>query len=296
MALTAEQRETRKQGLGGSDIAVILGLSPWKTPLELYLEKTGELPEPDLSANEAVHFGNVLEDVVADEYARRTGEKVRRNNQTLYHSTHPFLLGHLDREVVGKRKVLEIKTASGSQRSQWGEPETDQVPEYYLVQVAHYMALRDYDSADVAVLFDGREFVRYTVGRDPELEKMIIDAAVSFWRGNVLARVAPAPAYDHPSTVALLQRRYPGTNGATVSLDHVEHWHRVYRDCQERIKTYSAAADAAKAHLLAEMGEAAKGVIPGFGGYTRKVVQRKAYSVEASEYVDFRFLATLRME
>ena len=108
--LTTEQLEARKAGIGGSDAAAIMGLSPWKTATEVYLEKRGEIAPENIDDKEVVIFGNLLEDVVAGEYARRNNVKVERRNDMFKHAKHPFMLANIDRKVVGVKKGLECKT------------------------------------------------------------------------------------------------------------------------------------------------------------------------------------------
>jgi len=103
----------RKLGLGSSDAAVAVGLSPYKCPLSLWLEKTGRKEPEDISHKEAVLWGIELEPVLAQVYAKRTGYRVRRVNAVLQHPEHLFMLANLDREVVGHPDgpgILEIKT------------------------------------------------------------------------------------------------------------------------------------------------------------------------------------------
>src|SRR5690606_4046622 len=85
-----EWLEARTRGIGGSDAATVLGLNKWRTPFELWLEKTGQV-EPVSSDSEAAYFGNLLEDVVAKEFSRRTGKKVRRRNAILQHPEYDFI-------------------------------------------------------------------------------------------------------------------------------------------------------------------------------------------------------------
>lgn len=203
MALTAEQLENRRHGIGGSDAGAILGLNPYRTPLDVWQEKTGRVEPPDLSDNEAVRWGEILEDAVASEYALREGVKVRRVNRTLVHPEHPWMLAHLDRTVVGKRRVLEVKTAGAHMAGEWGEPGTDQVPEYHLAQIVHYLAVTGYESADLAVLIGGRDFRVYHIQRDEELIQALIEAERDFWR---LVETDTPPEPTSPAEAA---KRWP---------------------------------------------------------------------------------------
>lgn len=108
----------RNGGIGSSDAAAALGLSPYKSPLELWLEKTNRKPPTDLSQSEAVYWGTVLEAIIANVYAERTGNKVRRINAVLQHPEHHHMLANLDR-AVGSDGVLEIKTAGPRSAPFW---------------------------------------------------------------------------------------------------------------------------------------------------------------------------------
>lgn len=190
--LTKEQIEDRKNGIGGSDIGAVLGLNPYKSPFDVYLEKTGQVEPVDLSDNQRVHFGNVLEKVVADEYERRTGFKVRKRNNAIVHKAVTWARANIDRSVVGKNMVLECKTADKWTAGNWGPDGSDQVPESYLVQVAWYMMILGYNRADLAVLIGGNDFRIYHFERDSELERYIFERAAIFWEQHVLANKPPA--------------------------------------------------------------------------------------------------------
>ena len=207
--LTAEQHENRATGIGGSDAAAVCGLNPYKSPVDVYLEKVGAAAPVD--ETERMFWGNKLEDVVADVYSDRTGRKVRRRNRTCRHRQHPFMLGHIDRDVVGERRLLECKTADKWTIGQWGEPGTDEVPDYYLVQVAHYLAVLDYDVADL-LLFNGTEASGiYTIPRDRELEANLVEREHDFWMRHVLPEVPPPP-----TRAADLRVLFPRDSGGSI--------------------------------------------------------------------------------
>lgn len=305
--MTAISREEwlalRNTGLGGSDAGTVLGVNPYKTPFQLYLEKRGEIAADDLSEKEAVHFGVVLEDVVAAEYSRRTGRKVERCNTMLRHRAHPWMLGNLDRLVwqgdkrpqhrgeIRTKHLLECKTALGRfiDKSMWGPDGTDEVPMSYLAQCQHYMAVTDAEQCDLAVLLSGPEFRIYPIRRDDTLIASMIEHEAEFWE-RIQTANAPPPDYDHATTADVLAKLYPGTNGETIELpDEAMHWKRVMDDASEQQKLYEAVKTGAKNHLLHLMGEAAIGKLPDGAQFTRKAVTRGAYMVDAVTYVDFRF-------
>lgn len=177
----------RRRGIGGSDVATILGLNKWKSAYQLWLEKTGQV-ELDHTDSEPAYWGNVLEEVVAKEFQERTGLKVRRRNQVFEHPLHPFLRANIDRDVVGEKAVLECKTANQFLANEW---EGEEIPLSYLCQVQHYMNVMNYDHAYIAVLIGGQKFIWKRIERDQKVIDMITERLVEFWEINVIEGVEP---------------------------------------------------------------------------------------------------------
>jgi putative phage-type endonuclease len=190
---SAPAPDERRGYIGGSDAAAVCGLSPWKTAFQLYQEKRGEAPAPDLSAVERVYWGTVLEEVVAREYSRRTGRTVRRVNRTLYHPAYPFMAAHIDRLVVGYDRILECKTTDAARAGEWGEEGSEEIPRHYQPQPQHYLAVTGKAACDVAVLIGGNRMRIYTVRRDKEFIGLLIEAEREFWE-RVQAGEPPDPA------------------------------------------------------------------------------------------------------
>jgi putative phage-type endonuclease len=286
MSLTTEQLAARK--IGGSDVATILGLNPWKTAEELRLEILGRLtPAP---GNDATDVGEIMEDGIRQLYARRTGRNVNRSHQTLVHPKHSWLTAHIDGRVVGEKRGLECKNVHWRMASRWGEPGSDEIAEYYLPQVMHYMLVLDYPVWDVAAYFGGPDLRIYTVERDSDWDEIIIDSTYDFWHVNVLKDVACHIDATRPDALRALRRIYPGTDGTILPITpELMHWHEILQDASKLASQYEKIAEGAKAHMLREMGEAAILDVPGEGSYTRKHINRKGYSVEPTEYMDFRF-------
>ena len=243
-------REERRKGVGGSDAAAVLGLNPWTSPLDVYNDKMG-LVNKDLSDNEAVRWGKILEDSVAKEYARRKGVKVRRRNKMFFHPEHSFMLANLDRTIDGQKKILEVKTAGAFMASQWGKEGTDQVPDSYLVQVAHYMAVMDCDVADLAVLIGGRDFRTYTIHRDAELERLLIEKEGMFWRDHIEKEIPPEPIMHHD-----LDTLYGNDNGLSLDapLDIIEVCERL-GEIKRQLSLLEQAKDADEFLIKKAMGE-----------------------------------------
>lgn len=186
--LTREEwLQERMTGIGGSDAGTILGVNKWKSKTQLFFEKTNPEMIQEIN-NEFIYWGNMMEDVVADEFARRTGKKVRRDNRMLRHPEHKFMMANLDRVVVGEKALLECKTTSQYNKEQW---EDDNVPAQYLCQIQHYMAVTGYEKAYIAVLIGGNNFVWKEIPRDDELIEILIEAEKDFWENNVQSGVIP---------------------------------------------------------------------------------------------------------
>lgn len=193
----------RSLGIGGSEAGTILGLNKYQSAWDLWAIKTGRMPAPDLSDNMAVKMGHKLEQTVAELYAEVTGKQVRRSNIHHQHKEKPWLVGNLDRVVVGEKRGLECKTASsfaakgkfgkGNQYGPDGELALlcDEVPDTYLIQVQHYMSVTGLPVFDLAVLIDGRDFRIFTVHRNDELIAEIEEQLTDFWFNNVIADIAP---------------------------------------------------------------------------------------------------------
>jgi len=207
-----EWKTRRKRGIGGSDAAAALGLSRWKSPLRLYLEKIGEIEEePD---NEAMYWGRVLEDVVVKAFEERTGKKTRRVNHMLIHPQHSFMLANIDRRIVGEKALLEVKTTA-----QWNEEEWkgDEMPQEYIIQGQHYLAVTGYDKAYFAVLVGGRKLLIKELPRDEELIEMIIEGEKRFWE-HVEKRIPPE-LDGSPDAEKILNYLYPvAQEGTTIEL------------------------------------------------------------------------------
>jgi putative phage-type endonuclease len=179
----------RKNYIGGSDLASVVGLSPYKTALDVYLNKTSD--DIRCETSPAMRWGTLLEDVVAKEYAEVTGYNLEIEPHVLYHPKYKFLGANIDRWADNKKHVLECKTAGFSRGKEWGEEGTDQIPESYLIQCAFYASICDVPKVDIAVLIGGQDFRIYTYARNRELEDKLIKIACNFWHNHIEKRIPP---------------------------------------------------------------------------------------------------------
>lgn len=208
-----EWLQDRLTGIGGSDVATILGLNKWKSPYQLWLEKTGQI-ELSHEESEAAYFGTQLEEFVAKEFERQSGKKVRRRNQVFEHPLHPFLRANIDREVVGEKAILECKTASAYLLKEWSG---DEIPMSYICQVQHYMNVLNREFAYIAVLIGGQKFVWKKIERDQELIDIITERLVEFWEINVCQGEEP-PIDGSKATTDFVKAHYSDVGEGKITL------------------------------------------------------------------------------
>ena len=261
----------RTKYLGGSDIGAILGFSKYRTALDIWLEKTGRVVNN--VDNLPVRFGSFAESFVASEYASQTGYALVHSETEVVHSQYPFMVGHIDRFVfdsgvndVGSdhhpfnsngscvaSHLLECKTASPFNQSDWGELGTDEVPMSYLVQCLWYLAITNLERCDVAVLFGNTDFRIYEVFRDKELEELIISKATSFWNDYVLADTPP-PAQCEADYQHLFNKE---VSGKSVEADPtICELTRKLQVINGEIKSKEIEVSQIKQTIMGQMGEA----------------------------------------
>ena len=209
----------RSRFIGGSDMAAILGLSKYRTPVDVWLEKTGQATSQPPSL--PMRFGQFAEEFIAQEYAKVTNQTTVIHKQPFIDVKHPYLAGHIDRFVLSKKqdlfsnkqklntnKLLECKTANPFLHQEWGEAGTDAIPMPYLVQCLWYLMLTGCHTADLAVLFGNSDFRIYTIAKNPDIELMLRTKACHFWKTYVLEKVAP-PAQSEEDCRTLFTNAIP---------------------------------------------------------------------------------------
>ena len=259
--------QVRKGGIGSSDAAAAVGLNPYQSQLELWLEKTGRAPvappgdggADDLSP---MYWGSLLEPIVAAHYTRRTGHKVRRINAVLQHPEHPWMLANIDREVLGAPDVqlLECKTAGIQGAWLW----RDGVPEYVQLQVQHQLAVTGKQAAEVAVLLGGQELQIFRIERDEELIAQLITLEREFW--GYVERDQEPPADGSESADRALRVLYPRDSGATLNFQDDLVMGAVFSDLlavREVLATNTALEAQLKQTIQQRMGDASRAVFDG---------------------------------
>jgi putative phage-type endonuclease len=191
--------DERSKYIGGSEAAAVLGMSRWNTPLNVWAIKTGQImPDPEDKGSEAAMLGKELEDYVARRFTRITGKEVRRVNDTLYHPDFPFLGANIDRRIVGENAVLECKTTSAWKYKEW---EGEDIPQEYLIQVLHYMAVGGFEKGYIACLIGNHKFVWKEIVLDKKLIADLIQKEVHFWNAFVIPKVMPVVSSGDTGTL-----------------------------------------------------------------------------------------------
>ncbi len=213
-----EWLDVRRRGIGSSDAAAAVGLNPYQSALELWMQKTGRahlLPGDDPNDEESpMYWGHILEPIVAAHYTKRTGRRVRKINAVLQHpdSDKSWMLANIDREVIGCEEVqiLECKTAGINGARLW----KDGVPEYVQLQVMHQLAVTGKQAADVAVLLGGQHLEIHRITRDEAMIRNLIQLERDFWQ--FVETDTPPPADGSASADLALRCLYPQDTGSTV--------------------------------------------------------------------------------
>lgn len=255
--------EVRRGGIGSSDAAAAVGLNPYKSMLELWLEKTGQgaaLSQPQQEEDWGpTYWGTLLEPIVAAHYTRQTGNSVRRVNAVLAHPEHRWMLANLDREVVGTSdvQILECKTAGLNGARLW----RDGVPEYVQLQVLHQLAVTGKAAADVAVLICGQELQVHRIERDETMIAQLIQLEQEFWR-KVQDKVPP-PADGTDSANRALKQLYPTDFGESLVLAGDPYLEGVFQqllEAKEQLEREDRRASELKQAIQQRMGSASTAV------------------------------------
>ncbi len=258
----------RKRGIGSSDAAAAVGLSPYKSQLELWMEKTGRdaaLPKADPHDEESpAYWGNILEPIVAAHYTKRSGNRVRRVNAVLQHPDPEFswMLANIDREVIAADdvQILECKTAGINGARLWKEG----VPEYVQLQVMHQLAVTGKQAADVAVLLGGQHVEIHRIKRDDFLIARLMRLEQQFWQ--YVIDDTPPPADGSDSAEQALRCLFPEDSGKSLDFSHDERLSATFAELKavrELLTAHEQRESELKQTLQQAMGNATRAVFEG---------------------------------
>lgn len=210
-----EWLKNRQSGIGGSDASCIAGLNPWKSSIQLYMEKKEDSPKEVKSLR--MELGNRLEGLVAELFTEETGLKVRNVNGILKNDKYPFALANIDRAIVGEKAFLECKTTNSYALKEWEEG----VPAHYEIQCLHYMAITGATHCYIAALIGNSDFIWHKIERDQETIDYLMQIEKDFWENNIEKDIVPMPdgsdAYSE-----YLKKKYDKSNGQVIELHLLE--------------------------------------------------------------------------
>ena len=318
--MTNEQRATwlegRRTGIGGSDVAAVLGLNPWKTPLDVWNDKLGLSEDKEMS--EPAYWGTVLEDTVAKEFQLRTGKRVQKVSHQFADPETPWAIANIDRaiinpEIAGKVRPLvkaeeieryaditgveriintdvafEAKTANAFTADLWGpsqELEIQQnnlrtehvIPLYYETQIQWYCGILKLKGMYLAVLIGGSDFRMYWVDARPDVFQVIKEKCSRFWNENVLKKIPPDPI-----NIDDVLQLYGKSNGKSVeaqgelAIDYGE-----YARIAGEIKELKKQQDALKTKIAISMKDNEILTLDGKKVLTYKTQSRKFFDMDS---------------
>lgn len=265
IGLTPAQKLARRSGIGASEVGAVLGLDRYKSPLDVWLEKTGRVELDWSPTSQAAKMGHLLEPVVAalaeewytDLFAPLP--VMLQTSDTLV-GREPWQRATPDRivSIGNNRRLLECKTKSWHTFKDFGEPGTDQVPDGILLQALWQMDVTQIRGCDVAVLVDGREIHFYPVTYDPGLALDVFERVRDWWQAHVVQDIEPPVARS--SDVKYLKQKFsrvreelaPPTEALTEAVARLA-------QAKAEAKAAEEAEELAKARVMELLGEA-KGV------------------------------------
>lgn len=258
-----EWLKERRAGIGGSDVAAILGMNPWKSAVEVYAEKVSEEEPTDDEISEAAKWGTLLEPIIAHQFiARNPGfQLVKPSNAIKIHSKHDWLRGSADYLLITPDKVpsgLECKTANERYSDLY---EAGELPDFYMLQVQHYLEVFDLPEWWVSCLVGGQRQYDMRVVRDEELYKdYIMPKLAEFW-DHVKNRTVPA-VDGSESCSKTLGRIWQAKKGVSVTLANAHNYAREYfRACEDE-KQAKERKERIANEIKAQMGEATSAIVP----------------------------------
>lgn len=277
--ITEKQREIRNRCIGSSDAPIILGLSPWATSYDLWLQKTGVAPRTE--ENSAMRLGTILEEPLLKLAGEKLGVKIVRPSSSFVGHKN-FLRANIDGMIGSARRgseIVEIKTTS--QTDGWGSEGTDQVPDMVKVQVTYQMACASSPVAYVAVLTGafGLSFKTYRIPYDSDFAAYVMERCTDWWNRHMIEGTPP----ETSGTLDVLKQILRTDTKVEIAPELFE----AQAEAKDRLKTAEAEFDAAQAALVTALGTNKRGAC---GTHSISVIEiqtdrfdRKAFELEHSE-------------
>jgi len=277
--------QQRREGIGGSDAAAAMGLSPYDSPVSLFYAKRGDYT---VEVNEAMEMGHLMEPVIGDLFARQTGWDVVRWKRMLRSKRWPWMQVNLDFLVPEEDAVAEAKNVGFRMASEWiGDHTEPLVPAHYLIQGEHELAVTGRPRCYFPALIGGAKFRYVVVERDEELIEDIAAQEQRFW--EMFQADTPPAADAHPATTEALKRAYgsvkPGLSVEAPAAILAEIGERAGLKAQ--VKAIQTEIDAIENRWRLLLGEAETATVDGIPVLSLKRIDRNGYTVAPSSYRKF---------
>ena len=239
----------REKRIGGSDVGAILGVNPYKSIIDVYIDKT---EGSTFKGNNATHWGHMLEGTIIKEFASR--HKELQVFDAPFSIVDNFLIANLDAVLRDKENgsfgVLEIKTTSLWNKKEWEE---DTIPQSYYAQVQHYLMLSGYKFAYVAVLIGGQEYKEFKVERNEEDIELIREKATEFYKENILKQIPPMPDGSDAYMNYLKQKALDIENNEVIEFSYLEEKAQKVKDLGKEISSLKKEQDLLKEQIMLEL-------------------------------------------
>lgn len=263
--------KARKEGIGGSDAASVVGANPYKSAISVYLDKIdNDIKENDLnnnyktnniltsslyknhdeSKNYKMELGNKLENFVAREFTLKTGKKVRSVNGVLRNDKYPFAIANIDKAVIGEKAFLECVVTNSFVKKEW----IKEVPLQYKIQCYHYMAVSGATHAYVAALIGNEELIIHKIDREENIINDIMKLEECFWNDCIIGDKIPMPdgSCEYSS---YLNNKYKYSKEDTLILFEKESILSRYDELHKDIKKYEKEKKAIEQYLKDQIQE-----------------------------------------
>lgn len=260
----------RRRGIGGSDAAAVLGVSPFTTARDLYYDKRGIVSAVEDDSNWVqLEVGHLLEDLVARIFAKKTGYRIYQRKKMFQHPDYPFMLADLDYFVElpdGTTAILECKTTNYNAKGKWWDGKEEIVPLNYVLQGRHYMAVMDIGQVFYCCLYANNEdsAIIRRIERDMEYESEMIALEENFWTNHVLAEIPPSYTEDGDLVAESVRRHFGAADrsapvvilaaGFSAAIDRYMELQDTKRAVEAQVNQLKGEMERIKGFIIAEMG------------------------------------------
>ena len=261
--------------VGGSDVAAIFGVSPWTTPLELWLIKKGRMKPPKKMNQDQLAMGHMLEPIAAEWYARKSGNHVYQDTGLYQHADHPYALANFDRRFTrasdGEDGILECKSSTYHKADHWAD---GAIPLYYEMQLRFYLSVADVTHGAFSCIWGNNpenDLAMPEIERDSAKEDMIFER-LDEWIWS-LENDKPPTMSGVSSSLAMesLARIYGASQPGLPTIEFPRKYERSLRqiamlqgkvkDCESEIKLYEKEIEAHSVRIAELMKEHEHGIL-----------------------------------